>query len=562
MFPRMHWLRWIVAVYVSMAPLWAARRPGIVIVLTDDMGFSDIGCYGGEIPTPHLDGLAARGLRFSQFYNTSRCCPTRASLLTGLHPHQAGIGHMMEDRGLPGYRGTLSRNAVTVAEVLKTAGYRSYMAGKWHVTPGANAESLRDTSNWPLQRGFERFYGTIHGAGSYWDPSSLVRDNQLITVANDPSYRPSVYHYTDAITDHAVQFLRDHSRQHGDEPFLLYVAFTAAHWPMHAHEADIARHRRRYAAGYEAVRNARWKKQKELGIVNPAWPPAPVVGDWNQVRDRAFEERCMEVYAAMVESMDRGVGRIVGELRAQGHLDDTLFVYLQDNGGCAEGIGRGTNAVARGGRPTLPPMSADAQQHDSQPRQTRDGWPVRQGYGVLPGAADTYVAYGRAWANVSNTPFREYKHWTHEGGIATPLIVHWPAAIPKTRAHSIVTAPGQLPDILATCVDVAGATYPAEYGGHRITPIEGTSLRPLIEGGAFVRARPLVWEHEGNRAIRVADWKLVAKGPKAAWELYDLASDRTESTDLAMRHPERVREMAAQWDAWATRSQVLPWPWK
>lgn len=544
---------------VCLLPLGAAepKRPNIVVILGDDIGFSDLGCYGGEISTPHLDALAKGGLRFTQFYNMARCCPTRASLLSGLYPHQAGVGHMMEDRQFAGYRGALNRNCVTLAEALKPAGYRSYAVGKWHVTPGHSPAALADTRNWPLQRGFERFYGTIHGAGSFWDPSSLVRDNTPITIANDPAYRPKEYYYTEAIAEQAVQFIRQHSREHRNEPFFLYTAFTAAHWPLHAREADIARYRGRYHAGYEAIRAARWAKQRRLGLVDSHWKLSPPVGDWSQVRNPPFEERCMEVYAAMVDSMDQGIGRMVAELKAQGRWENTLILYLQDNGGCAEGVGRGTNVVARAAQPSLAPMSMDMAQYGSQPKQTRDGWPIRQGYGVMPGGPDTYIAYGRDWAHVSNTPFREYKHWTHEGGISTPLIAHWPAGMARSRRNRLESQPGHLIDIMATCVDLAGAMYPTERLGERIKPMEGVSLRPLLEGKPFQRAQPIFWEHEGNRAVRSGKWKLVAK-ENQPWELYDMERDRTESQDLAGVNPGLVEELAGQWEVYAARADVQP----
>ncbi len=532
-------------------------RPNIIVILADDMGFSDIGCYGSEIRTPNLDRLAKGGLRFTQFYNAARCCPTRASLLTGLYPHQAGIGHMMEDRGAEGYRGNLNRNCVTLGEALRPAGYHTYAVGKWHVTPGQTAKALADTHNWPLQRGFERFYGTIHGAGSYWDPSALVRDNQLITAASDPDYRPERFYYTDAIADHAVTFVRDHARAHPREPFFLYTAFTAAHWPMHAKESDIAKYRGRYRGGYEAVRTARWSKLKRLGLVDPTWTPTPIVGDWNQVKDRAFEERCMEVYAAMIDCLDQGIGRLVAELKSQGQFENTLILFLQDNGGCAELVGRGQNAAARADRPSLPPMAPGDQQFNSQPKQTRDGWPVRQGYGVLPGGPDTYIAYGREWANVSNTPFREYKHWTHEGGISTPLIAHWPAGLARSRRNRLEAEPAHLIDIMATCVDLAGAAYPEARDGVKIKPMEGVSLRPLFSGRPLARPQPIFWEHEGNRAVRAGKWKLVGKENRP-WELYDMERDRTELHDLAAAQPDTVQELSAQWEAYAARSDVLP----
>lgn len=534
-----------------------SSRPNIVVILADDMGFSDIGCYGGEIRTPHLDALAKGGLRFTQFYNMARCCPTRASLLTGLYPHQAGVGHMMDDRGLEGYRGSLNRRCVTLAEVLKPAGYRCYAVGKWHVTPGHSAQALTQTNHWPLQRGFDRYYGTIHGAGSYWDPSALVRDNRLITAASDDQYQAKPYYYTDAISEHAVRFIRDHARDHKEQPFLLYTAFTAAHWPMHAKETDIAKYKGRYHEGYEPIRAARWARLKRLGLVDRQGAIAPGVGDWSAVPDREFEERCMEVYAAMVDCMDQGIGRLVAELKAQGQFENTLILYLQDNGGCAEMIGRGTNAVARLAGPSLPPMAPEEQQFNSQPKQTRDGWPVRQGYGVMPGGPDTYVAYGREWAHVSNTPFREYKHWTHEGGISTPLIAHWPAGLAKSRRNAIERQPAHLIDIMATCVDLAGAAYPTRRDDSDIRPMEGISLRPLFEGKSVHRSQPLFWEHEGNRAVRDGRWKLVSR-ENQAWELYDMERDRAELRDLANAQPDKVRELAAQWDAYAARAFVLP----
>jgi arylsulfatase A-like enzyme len=548
-----------------LVPLWfafvfaaiGATKPNIIVVLSDDMGFSDIGCYGGEIETPNLDTLARNGVRFTQFYNTARCCPTRASLLSGLYPHQAGVGHMMEDRGHDGYRGTLNRQCATIAEVLKTAGYRNYAVGKWHVTPGQNAERLEKRDHWPLQRGFDRYYGTIHGAGSFFDPSSLVRDNQLITVANDPEYQPAEFYYTDAISDHASRFIREHAMANRGQPFFLYVAYTAAHWPLHAKEADIAKYKGRYEAGYEPIRAARWAKQKQMRLVDPKWGHAPAAESWETAKNKAFESRCMEVYAAQVDAMDQGIGRIVAELKAQDQLDNTLILYLQDNGGCAESMGRGTNFTARGAHPTLPPMNKEALQFNSVPKQTRDGWPVRQGYGVMPGGPDTYIAYGRGWANVSNTPFREYKHWVHEGGISTPLIAHWPAGIPRSRRNRLEHQPAHLIDIMATCADLAGATYPSARAGHKIKPMEGVSLRPAFSGKRLDRSQPIFWEHEGNRAVRDGKWKLVAK-ENQKWELYDMERDRTELHDLASAHPEKVKELAAKWDAYAARANVLP----
>jgi arylsulfatase len=543
---------------------FAADRPNIILIMSDDMGYSDLGCYGGEIDTPNLDSLAKNGVRFTQFYNTARCCPTRASLLTGLYPHQAGIGHMMDDKGLDGYRGELSTRAVTIAEALKPAGYRSYIAGKWHVTQKVAPDDPKDKSNWPLQRGFDRFYGTIHGAGSFFDPNTLTRDNTFVSPFADPDYQPAEFYYTDAITDHANRFIADHARDHSGAPFFLYIAHTAAHWPMHAKPADIAKYKGRYDQGYDAIRAARVAKMKQLGLIDPRWQTAPQAGGtWDEVKNRDFEIRCMEVYAAMVDCMDQNIGRLIAELKRTGHYDNTLILFFQDNGGCAEGMGRGNQQTAkpRADKPTLPPLAADYLQPDMIPKQTRDGYPMRQGYGVMPGAADTYIGYGEAWANVSNTPFREYKHWTHEGGISTPLIAHWPQGIPTSRHGALEPQPAHLIDLMATCIDLAAATYPTEHAGQTIIPMEGVSLKPALAGKNLGRNQPIFWEHEGNRAVRDGQWKLVAKGAKGPWELYDMAADRTETHDLSTTHPDRVKTMAAQWEAYARRAQVIPWIW-
>jgi arylsulfatase len=541
---------------VFAASAFAADRPNIVVILADDMGFSDLGCYGGEIRTPNLDRLASGGLRFTQFYNTARCCPTRACLMTGLYPHQAGVGHMTNDSGLDGYRGDLNRNCVTIAEVLRPAGYRTYMAGKWHVTQHIQPDGPRH--NWPLQRGFDRYYGTITGAGTFYDPATLTRDNAMIPPLTDPDYQPKQYYYTHALSDHAVKFVADHQRDHAGKPFFLYLAYTAAHWPMHALDEDVARYRGKYDAGYDSIRQARFARAKQLGLIDANWSLTPTKGNWEKEPDKAWEARCMEVYAAMVESMDRGIGQLVDELKRTGQLDNTLILFMQDNGGCAETVGRQQNTT-RGDKPSLPLIPADKVLTTVHPKQTRDGWPMLTGRSVLPGPRDTYIAYGEAWANVSNTPFREYKHWVHEGGISTPLIAHWPKGI--AAKGELRHQPGHLIDIMATAVDVSGAKYPAERAGEKIAPPEGRSLVPAFGNGTIERDA-IYWEHEGNRAIRVGDWKLVAKGPAAAWELYDMKSDRTETNNLAGQQPERVKELTAKWEAWAHRANVLPWIWK
>ncbi|MGB7329699.1 MAG: arylsulfatase [Rubripirellula sp.] len=542
--------------------LSAAEKPNIIYILSDDMGFSDIGCYGGEVPTPNLDSLADGGLRFTQFYNTGRCCPTRASLLTGLYPHQAGVGHMMEDRGHDGYRGDLNRNCVTIAEALKPAGYRTYMAGKWHVTPKINPKIESDKSNWPRQRGFDRFYGTIHGAGSFFDPNSLTRDNELISPFADPQYGPDqmangTFYYTDAIADHASKFVRDHHYDNGEQPFFMYVAFTAAHWPMHALDHDIAKHTGKYDEGYDAIRNTRYQKMLDLGLISKTdtvnWP---IPDNKKETKHWDWDKRNMEVYAAMIDSMDQGIGRIIESLKSTGQLENTVICFLQDNGGCAEGYGRGGTGGPRSAEPTMEVLSDDYLQPDMTPKQSRDGFPMRTGKGSMAGPADTAIGYGEGWATVSNTPFREYKHYVHEGGISTPLIVHWPDGLP--RHGELDRTPSHLIDLMATAIDLAGADYPATFHDNQpIKPMEGKSLVPTFTGKSVER-EAIYWEHEGNRAIRVGNDKLVAKGKNGKWELYDIATDRSEQNDLSSKNPERAKELAAMWMAYAKRANVLP----
>lgn len=541
----------------------AGQPPNIILMMADDMGWSDLGCYGSEIQTPNLDALAHSGVRFTQFYNTGRCCPTRAALLTGRYSHQAGIGHMMDDQGFDSYRGDLNQQCVTIAEVLRSAGYRTYIAGKWHVTKNTNPKSESEKHNWPLQRGFDRFYGTIHGAGSFYDPNSLTRDNTLISPYADSEYKPDTFYYTDAINDHATRFVREHADDHSDRPFFMYVAHTAPHWPMHALEEDIVKYKGRYDKGYDAIRAERVERLKSIGLMDPAWQVAPQTGGrWDKVKDREFELRCMEVFAAMIDRLDQGVGRLVDELKRTGQFENTLFLFCQDNGGCAEGMGRGLKSSAprdRADAPSLPALAIDYLQPNMIPEQTRDGFPMRQGIGVLPGAADTYHGYGQAWANVSNTPFREFKHWVHEGGISTPLVAHWPAGIPQSRAGSFESQPAHLIDLMATCVDVTQASYPVEVQGRSIQPMEGVSLVRAFSGDPLNRPRPIYWEHEGNRAIRDGQWKLVSKHP-GEWELYDMVSDRTEMENLSGEQPDRVKRMAESWNEWADRVGVQPWP--
>jgi arylsulfatase len=393
----------------ALAGASTPSRPNIVIVLADDMGFSDIGCFGSEISTPNIDALAAGGLRFNCFYNAGRCCPSRASLLTGQYPHQAGMGWMTSrSTDLPGYRDDLSRHAVSIAEVLRGAGYSTYMCGKWHVSKSDLPTGSDD--NWPTRRGFDRFYGTNKGGAGYFDPQKLYRDDTLVSVPSDPEYKPARYYYTDAIADQASRFIHEHRHRQANKPFFLYVAFTAPHWPLQAPADAVAKYKGEYDGGYEPIREKRFARQKERGIVPRDAELSPVVGNWDQQPDKRWEARCMEVYAAQVELMDAGVGQIVSALREEHQLDQTLVLFLSDNGGCAEKMGRETSAA-----PTTAKTSTTAGGHSEgiHPPFTRDGRPIRDGKGVMPGPDDSFIAYGQNWANVSNTPLRRYKHWVH-----------------------------------------------------------------------------------------------------------------------------------------------------
>jgi arylsulfatase len=515
------------------------KRPNIVLIMADDMGYSDIGCYGGEINTPNLDTLAANGLRFSQFYNTARCCPTRASLMTGLYPHQAGMGHMTQDRGTDGYRGDLNKKSVTIAEVLKGAGYATYMSGKWHVTKHMgqwSGDSLTSKHNWPMQRGFEKFYGTILGAGSFYDPITLTDGNEPTEPDTEEFY------YTDKISSKAIQFINEHEE---DKPFFAYVAYTAPHWPLHALPEDIARYEGRYDKGWDELRKERLARMQQMGIIEADWQLTErdkKIPAWENVDNKDWQARRMEVYAAQVDRMDQGIGKIIEALRQKGELENTLIFFLADNGGCAEELGEGW------GRQLFIPT------------ETRDGQPVILGNehtDIMPGPENTYQSYGRPWANASNTPFRLYKHYVHEGGIATPLIVHWPMGISAQGEWR--QAPGHLIDIMATCVDVGQADYPQTYQGRSIQPMEGVSLKPAF-GGNDLDREAIYFEHEGNRAIRRGKWKLVAQGREGAWELYDMENDRTETNNQADEYPDLVRELSDMWQSWAERAGVIPWP--
>jgi len=561
-------------VNATLVNLETEDRPNIVLIMADDMGYSDIGCYGSEIETPNLDKLASHGLRFSQFYNTSRCCPTRASLMTGLYPAQTGVGAMTFDQNIPGYRGDLNHQSVTIAEVLKTAGYKTYISGKWHVTKQLeDVDSLK--YNWPRQRGFDKFYGTIIGAGSFWDPWTLTRNNTYITPENDPMYKPDQYYYTDAISDNAVKYLEQYKSEAEEEPFFMYVSYTAAHWPLHAPDDEIEHYKGKYDQGFDAIRQKRVERLKKMGLINKKWDVTKAVARWDTLSNKAWHARNMEVYAAMITRMDKGIGKIIKKLELTSELENTLVIFLQDNGAAAEELEWVENRRALDTLSPVPvyqAMEKDEIQNNMVPDQNRNGYPViMQSKKVLSGSDETYNAYGPTWANTSNTPFRKFKHWVNEGGISSPLIVQWPSRINAKDGirHQI----SHLIDIMATCVDVAGATYPSEYKGKVIIPMEGKSLLPVFLNNEKINRDAIFFEHEGNRAVRQQKWKLVSKAqdqfkfyintdrlPMDQWELFDMEKDRTETTDLAWQNPEIVRELSNKWYQWAKRTNTVPKP--
>ena len=518
-------------------------RPNIVLILADDMGFSDLGCYGSEINTPNIDSMARDGIRFNQMYNMARCCPTRASLLTGLYPHQAGVGHMVGDYGVPEYQGYLNDKCATIAEVLKTSGYRTQLSGKWHV--GGNYP-LQHPESWtpgddkhptPLQRGFDHFWGTLTGAGSFFAPPTLMDGDSPVTVSREDFY------YTDEITGHAVRMIEESAGE--DVPFFSYVAYTAPHWPLHALEEDIEKYRGVYDGGWDELRLARHSKLKELGILDESCGLAPRDRDsvpWEDVENKEWESLRMAVYAAQIDRMDQGVGRILAALESTGVRDNTIVIFLSDNGGCAEFLAEDSN--------TPDPVQFDTPMWD--------GGNMRMGNNseIDPGPADTFQSYDLPWANASNTPFRLHKRWTNEGGISTPAIISWPDTIRSPRQ---IQEPTHIVDIAATIYDLVGAEYPAELRGSELTPLAGHSFRRAIENGGWVRPAPMFWEHEGNRAVRLGDWKLVSEG-NTRWELYNMKIDRTELNDLSDAQPAVLARMVQMYEDWAESVGALPWP--
>ncbi len=513
------------------------KRPNIIIIMADDMGYSDLGCFGGEIDTPALDKLASEGLKYTQFYNCARCCPTRASLLTGLYPHQAGMGYQVDDTGFPAYRGDIQSNTVTIAEVLKSAGYSTFISGKWHVTSHigywTGHKEYSSKHNWPLQRGFDRFFGTIQGAGSYYDPYTLVEGNDPIFPKSDDFY------YTNAIGDKAIEFISDHVKNENTNPFFLYMPFTSPHWPLHALPEDIERYKGHFHEGWDVLREKRLQRMIELGLIDPKWGLSPRddrIPSWDDAENKEWEQRRMEVYAAQITRMDYNIGRLIEYLRSANKLDNTLILFLMDNGGCAEQIGTVSTRLYI-------------------PELTLDGRTVKNGNipEIMPGPATTFQSYGIPWANVSNTPFRFYKSFVHEGGISTPLIAHWPNGISARGEYR--RQPGHLIDLMATCVDLAKVEYPEEFKGNPITPMEGISLVPTFAQDTNVE-RVLYWEHGGKGAIRKGNWKLVSLN-SGEWELYDIEKDRSELHNFASVNTEKFKELQTLWDIWAEKVKVM-----
>ncbi len=500
------------------------QGPNVIVILADDMGYSDLGCYGGEINTPNLDGLASKGVKFTQFYNAARCCPTRASLLTGLYPQQAGVGQMDSDLGRPEYQGYINEQSVTMAEVLKSAGYKTYLSGKWHVG--------REKGNWPLDRGFDRYYGLINGASNFFnninyrDPST----NQTYLLDEEPyEIRPTSeemwkrnegFYMTDAFTDYAIQFLQEHQKE---EPFFLYLPYTCPHWPLHAFPEDIEKYKGRFSAGWDKLREERFERQKQMGMFREDLHMAPLddkVTSWEEADQETRDEfeLEMEIYAAMIDRMDQNIGRVIKQLKQMGVYENTLILFLSDNGGC----------------------------------HTTPEFPHFDG---IPGGPNSFPCYGYMGAELSNVPFRKYKQFIHEGGIATPLIAHYPQGI---AAGQMCEQVGHIIDLMPTLVDYCGAEYPQTYHGNEITPAKGISLRKAFEGDTLSRETPLYWEHVRNRGVRVGNWKLVAAKPDLEWELYHLKEDRTELNDLSALYPKKKKELIAIYEEWAKENHVRP----
>ena len=500
------------------------KQPNIILIMADDMGFSDPGFMGSGINTPNIDRLASNGLIFNQFYNAGRCCPTRASLLTGLYAHNADLGWMTaSDFGKPGYRGAISNESVTITQVLKTAGYANYMTGKWHVAYDANMEADADNHNWPIQRGFDKYFGMLSGGGGYYQPTTLTYNNTRIEPHKD-------FYLTEAISDSTISFLETHLKTKRNQPFFFYVAHYAPHRPLHALEEDIKKYKGKFSKGWDYFRKQRHEKMKASGLAENGWllskrPNNIPAWETLSEKEKAMWEIRMEVYAAQIDRMDQGIGRIINLLEKEGELDNSIILFLTDNGGNAEPEGKSFDAD------TINDI----------------------------GGNSFNQSYRANWANMSNSPFRLYKSYNHEGGISTPLIVHWPKHIKK---HSVTQQQGHVIDLLPTFIEISGAKYPTSVNNIEIKPYQGISLLPAIQGNVFDR-KTMYFEHEGNRAIIDGKWKLVAekkgKPPYSKeWELYDLSKDRAESNNLASQFPEKAKELETKWNAWAETNNVLP----
>ena len=535
-------------------PPKSEKKMNIVIILADDLGFSDVGCYGGEIHTPNIDYLASNGLRFSQFYNISRCCPTRASLLTGLYNQQAGIGKMTDAEDEPGYRGHITENAVTIAEVLKASGYHTAMSGKWHVS---NTFGLKDPqqqlkwldhqvyqpefsplSQYPTSRGFEKFFGTIWGVIDYYDPFSLVSGTTPIKEV------PANYYHTDAINDTAASYVRQFAKS--GKPFFLYIAENAPHWPLMALPEDINKYKDVYKGGWDVIRKARYEKMIGLGIIDstkaklsPRWKSDL---KWKDNPDKEWDARAMAVHAAMIDRMDQGIGRVIKALKETGQLQNTLILFLSDNGASSE-------------------LCADFGPGFDRPFETRAGKKIIYATRKQssPGPETTYSSIGPRWANVANTPYRYWKAESYEGGIHTPMIAFWPKGITAKRG-SVTTQIGHVMDFMATFVDLTKAQYPTKFKGNLITPMQGHSLAPAFRGKQSPGNVALYNEHFGARYVRYKDWKLVSISSDSTWHLYYIKEDATELKDLSADYPEKVKQLKLMWNNWAIRNKVLPKP--
>jgi arylsulfatase len=538
----------------------SADAPNVVIVLVDDLGFADLGCYGSEIPTPNLDRLAAEGLQFTNYHVTPMCSPTRAALLTGVNPHRAGAGHVANsDPGFPGYAAELADDVATAAELFRDAGYHTIAIGKWHLTKDADLSDAGPRHSWPCQRGFDRYYGVLDAFTNLHHPHRLVQDNHTVEVDR----YPDGYYVTDDLTDRAIDAIRLTKASNPDQPFLCYFAHIAVHAPLQCKASDHDRHRGHYAQGWDELRAARHARQVELGLLPEGTPLAARnteegddVPPWDDLdpNDQALFARYMEVYAAMVDSVDQSVGRLYGALEELGEADNTIFVFMSDNGASREGEAAGTTAYFR----TLVSKNAtDIEDHDFD-RERID----------LAGTAQALVHYPRGWAMASNTPFRLYKINTHAGGHSVPLIFHWP----RGQAAGTVTGPGRrdqwthVTDILPTLCELAGVDRPADRAGKVLQPLDGVSLGPVLADPDAAHDHGSQYtEMAGHRGFYDGDgWEIVTRHVPLTpfgdheWELYDLTTDRTETRDLAAEHPDRVAALAEGWEAAARANQVYP----